>query len=222
MLVCGETRIPAADGGTNEDGTSCWPEETWEEARALCTGAGARLCTVEELQGDETRGTGCMADGWLNWSSDDIGCSAGEHVLVVGSMTASNGAYADQEPRCRDNAEEAGVRCCADVTVGTPCDVATAENLDQLPGVIVTLGTTVDTVTDEPVTGGDRCASQGCGFRGGDSNTIIDMSHEPAEWTTSPFGDSPDCSTRLFVTIDLGANYPVDGVTLWHYHGTKF
>ena len=132
MLVCGETRIPAADGGTNEDGTSCWPEETWEEARALCTGAGARLCTVEELQGDETRGTGCMADGWLNWSSDDIGCSAGEHVLVIGSMTASNGAYADQEPRCRDNAEEGGVRCCADVTVGTPCDVATAENLDQV------------------------------------------------------------------------------------------
>ena len=31
--------------------------------------------------------------------------------------------------------------------------------------------------------------------------------------------DSLDCSTRLFVTIDLGANYPVDGVTLWHYHG---
>ena len=28
VLVCGETRIPAADGGTNEDGTSCWPEET--------------------------------------------------------------------------------------------------------------------------------------------------------------------------------------------------
>jgi hypothetical protein len=67
--------------------------------------------------------------------------------------------------------------------------------------------------------GDARCATQGCGFRGGDSSTIIDMSHAPSEWTTSPFGDSSDCSTRLYVTVDLGATYPVDGVTIWHYHG---
>ena len=94
------------------------------------------------------------------------------------------------------------------------------ENLDQLPGVTVTLGTTVETDSDLPVPPGDsRCASQGCGFRGGSPSTIVDMSHAPGEWTSSPYGDSPDCSTRLYVTVDLGMIYPVDGVTIWHYHG---
>ena len=36
----------------------CSAGESWEEARAICTGAGARLCTVEELEADETAGTG--------------------------------------------------------------------------------------------------------------------------------------------------------------------
>ena len=92
-------------------------------------------------------------------------------------------------------------------------------SLDQLPGVTVILGNTVDTDTDIPVPPGDpRCDVHGCGF-GVDRLRASSMSHAPEEWTSSPFGDSPDCSTRLYVTVDLQENYPITGVTIWHYHG---
>ena len=48
---------------------------------------------------------------------------------------------------------------------------------------------------------------------------IVDRSHAPGEWSTSPNGDCATCATRLYVTVDLGASYPLSGVTLWHYHG---
>lgn len=50
-LVCGETDL-TVEG----DPPACFPAETWEEARSICTGVGARLCTVEELEADETAG----------------------------------------------------------------------------------------------------------------------------------------------------------------------
>ena len=48
---------------------------------------------------------------------------------------------------------------------------------------------------------------------------IVDRSHAPDEWSTSPNGDCATCATRLYVTVDLGASFPLSGVTLWHYHG---
>ena len=93
-------------------------------------------------------------------------------------------------------------------------------NLDQLPNAHVTLGTHVDTLTDRPLSGEECGTSYGCGFHGdADPDSVIDMSHSPDEWTISPTGDSADCSTRLYLTIDLGGVYPVGGVTLWHYYG---
>ena len=38
----------------------------WEEARSICTGAGARLCTVEELEADETAGEYTTNHSWVN------------------------------------------------------------------------------------------------------------------------------------------------------------
>ena len=52
--------------------------ESWEEGRALCIGAGARLCTVEELMADEAQGTGCGFDSAFVWTSDDVGCVANQ------------------------------------------------------------------------------------------------------------------------------------------------
>ena len=79
--VCGES-----DAGLGEDySVQCFPAATWPEARAICDGTGARLCTVEELQGDVPASTGCNLDVVLNWSSDDIGCDPGQHVQVIGN-----------------------------------------------------------------------------------------------------------------------------------------
>ena len=72
-------------------------------------------------------------------------------------------------------------------------------NLDQLPGVSVVAGPGVN----------DR----------GNPGSFIDMSHQPDEWTTSPTADLTDCSTNVYMTVDLGAVYDTTGVTIWHYYG---
>eukprot|EP01043_Picozoa_sp_COSAG02_P017040 COSAG02_NODE_764_length_17402_cov_14.275155_1_plen_567_part_00 len=217
--VCGESDAGFGPAFTRQ----CYNAESWADAYQICVRAGARLCNVEEVSADETRGTGCSHDTRTIWTSDDVGCQPGEHVQAPGSVTCDNCAVDGWDatiPACRPDADPGAVRCCADAVVGTPCELSAPENLDQLPGVTVTLGNTVETDTDLLVPPGDpRCAPQGCGFRGGSAPTIVDMSHAPDEWTSSPFGDSPDCSTRLYVTVDLGQSYPVDGVTIWHYHG---
>jgi len=73
------------------------------------------------------------------------------------------------------------------------------QNLDQLPGVTVIAGPGVN----------DR----------GNPGAFVDMSHQPEEWTTSPTADLGDCSTNVYMTVDLGAVYDTTGVTLWHYYG---
>ena len=53
------------------------------------------------------------------------------------------------------------------------------------------------------------------------------MVHNPADWTVSPHNsgrlDSEnafhDCLHSLYVTVDLLQNYPITGVTVWHFHG---
>ena len=48
----------------------CHELKTFIEAAAICSNAGARLCTAAELRADCTAGTGCGHDADLIWSSD--------------------------------------------------------------------------------------------------------------------------------------------------------
>jgi len=48
----------------------CHHDKPLLEAEAICSDAGARLCTAAELRADCTRGTGCGHDVDLIWSSD--------------------------------------------------------------------------------------------------------------------------------------------------------
>lgn len=128
------------------------------------------------------------------------------------------------------------------VVTGTPSDT-TAEavqiKLDQLDGVSVILGngapvstpgngvggsvyTLTDEEVDETLTGTLSLCSKdfGCGFI--DAATaphLIDNDHSPGSWVSSPSGAANDCSTRLYVTVDLGRLCLVNGVTAWHYYG---
>ena len=47
----------------------CSQDKNFAEAEAICQTAGARLCTVAELGGGCTRGTGCGFDRKLVWAS---------------------------------------------------------------------------------------------------------------------------------------------------------
>merc|ERR1719491_1102396 len=51
------------------DDGKCINEATHQEASISCSNIGARLCTVDELNGNCTRGTGCGFDKEIIWSS---------------------------------------------------------------------------------------------------------------------------------------------------------
>lgn len=95
--VCGESSI-------NLGGCSGLLNST--QANHFCTAAGARLCTLTELENDETRKTGCGLDSRLVWSSSP--CTGGYYVAY--------GSSAFPSPlTCSLTSNEQYARCCADV-----------------------------------------------------------------------------------------------------------
>ena len=75
-------------------------------AQEICQAAGARLCSVEELQDGVAAGTGCRLDASYVWTSTP--CADGPGYIVV------DGAPSDRAPKCkRSRNAKAGVRCCA-------------------------------------------------------------------------------------------------------------
>ena len=48
--------------------TACKLDQTFAQAEAICDGAGARLCTVAELEAGCAAGTGCGFDADLVWA----------------------------------------------------------------------------------------------------------------------------------------------------------
>jgi len=113
--VCGESDDGLGPQGSKRcyGGNTKYDRTSWREASNVCGKAGARLCTIEELQADETRNTGCGHDLKLVWTSDDIGCKLGQHAAVAGSTSAGNKAVP-----CRSDSFSAAVRCCGDARVG--------------------------------------------------------------------------------------------------------
>ena len=55
--------------GGSDEGFDCQENKTFAQAEAICATAGARLCTVAELEDECTRGTGCFHDWDLVWGT---------------------------------------------------------------------------------------------------------------------------------------------------------
>ena len=97
-------------GSSTFDGTTCLPSEaTWQTAQDACQSLGARLCTREEVENGETRGTGCSYDNFLVWTSSECGAGMywtprgdGASIFTVCTSATDNTMV---------------VRCCGDVTV---------------------------------------------------------------------------------------------------------
>ena len=72
-------------------------------------------------------------------------------------------------------------------------------NLDQLSGVSVDASPNIDD-RDHP-------------------EQIVDMDHAPDEWFNSPTADFETCVESAYMTVDLGTQKEITGVTIWHYYG---
>jgi len=98
-LVCGWSRVNGV----------CSDLIDWSSAVSFCEDGGARLCTVSELEADETLGTGCGFNRELLWSSTP--CGTGAYSLAMGR------ALTFPSPQCEDSSSLHYTRCCADVAI---------------------------------------------------------------------------------------------------------
>lgn len=114
--VCGVSDLP---------GTGCSAGKTFQEALSLCVGAGARLCTLQEVLDNEVRLSGCNNfEAARVWTSTREECPQ-DHVKTTGDHDARTSAT--RRPACTPITESfnMAVRCCADVEhlceAGLPC-----------------------------------------------------------------------------------------------------
>jgi len=98
--ICGES-----DQGLG----GCAGALKWTEADAHCRKGGARLCTLDEVEADEARATGCNFDSKLVWTASSCNMGSG-HASAPGSSASS----ATVSAKCLDNTQTSSVRCCAD------------------------------------------------------------------------------------------------------------
>ena len=77
-------------GCCSEDGTKGYRPNcnahpaTYDDAVAVCSDAGYRLCTLAEMMSGITEGKGCWYDGAYQWVSDS--CDLGMLQFVSGSQ----------------------------------------------------------------------------------------------------------------------------------------
>merc|ERR1712100_35518 len=62
--------LSVGEPGGGTEGPGCVHDADLSTALATCSGDGARLCTLEEIQGSCTAGTGCGHDGDMIWTDD--------------------------------------------------------------------------------------------------------------------------------------------------------
>lgn len=128
LLTCGELSWEETQGfgGASVCAESdsfpegCTNDVTFEQAANICLGAGARLCTVAEIQAHETRNTGCMFNYEYIWSSEQDECQVNQIMTMTGSGTTRvmpGNTYPPAPPTCEDIfTGTAAVSCCADAS----------------------------------------------------------------------------------------------------------
>jgi hypothetical protein len=129
---CAELSWPLeTQWGTHANDVVCAPRPadaicshgTWAEAAVMCESQGARLCTLDDLSGSETAGTGCGFDAQRTWtSSTSVGaaCSPGAHSSAAGHPSH----WAATGPECTRDSTVLAVRCCADSVAGAGAQAA--------------------------------------------------------------------------------------------------
>jgi hypothetical protein len=103
--VCGES-----DAGLGANGaTTCNTGKTYDESAAICSTAGARLCSVVEIDSGATAKTGCDFDERWIWTSDS--CGVDQYWLAKGGGTGVR--------KCKIKTKTKNTRCCSDISLGT-------------------------------------------------------------------------------------------------------
>lgn len=149
-------------------GGTCHKAEDFASASKICADAGARLCTVAELQADVAKGTSCRLDKEHVWTSDTCGVS-GAHVKRFTNL----GKNRNGSPICRDTASGSptfGVRCCGDAEVSQNIPIAINDVKHTVEGAdVVDTTESLATVKAQPKQSTKTCDQLNWPYRSGNT-----------------------------------------------------
>lgn len=112
--ICGSSTSAVCGASNTAPLQSCSGVVNWDGALAFCRAAGARLCTIAELEAEEVGCTGCGYNQVEVWSSS--GCQQGYFTYYRGDESVGN---LIQRTTCYNETSLFYARCCADL--GSKC-----------------------------------------------------------------------------------------------------
>lgn len=98
--VCAESKIRG----------QCGSALSASNARLLCAGVGARVCSQAQLESDAAKGSGCKLDDVRVWTS----------TQCAGGFITRSGSAGTADAQCSDATSAFPVRCCAFSSIVAP------------------------------------------------------------------------------------------------------
>jgi hypothetical protein len=94
-------------------------------------------------------------------------------------------------------------RCFVKRGASVAAPIGPVVDVTQLPGVTVLVGPGLNIGGNYDI----------------DGSMLIDGNHDTEQWTECPNGNVDSCEESLYITVDLGAVFTLNSVTVWHYYG---
>ena len=201
--VCGESDDRLGDGGTT---TSACNEAPFAEAASRCAAAGARLCSIDEVDSGVTAGTGCGFDTSYTWTSTwcGLGPEGGKYYVGMG------GGGFPSDRKCKNPKKSYAVRCCSEVNVAavTPTPATTTTTFPFLSErkTCAALGWTVV---------GSACGESDKAFKKGLDKCFTNKNHPDAERKCLKLGGRMCSQADIEAGVGKSTGCQFDSKFLW-------
>ena len=195
--VCGESDIGSS--------SLCYTA-SFADAQGTCAAAGARLCTIDEIDAGATAQTGCSFDTQYAWTSTwcGLGPEGGKYYVGIG------GGGSATTRKCKNPKKPYPVRCCSDVSLsGTTAAPATTTTTFPFLSVRKSCATLGWQVT------GNACGESDKAFKKGLDKCFTNKNHPDAERKCLKLGARMCTQADIAAGVGKGTGCNFDSQFLW-------
>ena len=200
--VCGESDDRLGNSGAS----AVCNEASLADSISICDAAGARLCTVDEIDSGVTAGTGCGFDTSYTWTSTwcGLGPEGGKYYVGMG------GGGIPSDRKCKNPKKSYPVRCCSDVNLAAttvrPATTSTTFPFLSERKNCATLGWTVV---------GNACGESDKAFKNGLDKCFTWKNHPDAERKCLKLGGRMCSQADIEAGVGKATGCNFDSSFLW-------
>lgn len=184
----------------------CCVQRSLFDSISICDAAGARLCTVDEIDSGVTAGTGCGFDTSYTWTSTwcGLGPEGGKYYVGMG------GGGIPSDRKCKNPKKSYPVRCCSDVNLAAttvrPATTSTTFPFLSERKNCATLGWTVV---------GNACGESDKAFKNGLDKCFTWKNHPDAERKCLKLGGRMCSQADIEAGVGKATGCNFDSSFLW-------